>query len=529
MRRPPPYIRPMTLDVAHSSSRQERGARLRTVRICTLLCPPLGLILLWRARELGLGRKILGTIFIPLYSLLYAAALIALLLRFSTLEIEWRGGFPPVLTWHKTHPDYAALEASRRAPPKTPIALTPSAAADWPGFRGPNRDGHYDEQPLATNWPANGLRPLWKQPVGGGYASFALAGGRAFTIEQRRDQEALTAYDAASGTELWACAYPALFNEPLGGEGPRATPFYSDGNVYSLGALGDLLCVDAVTGRVLWKLNILADNFAELLTYGIASSPLVIGDALIVQAGGPRGHSVAAYHKLTGKPIWKVLDDPAAYSSPVLAELAGRAQLLVVTANRAVGLEPSDGARLWSTPWKVNQGNRNNAQPVLLGPNCFLLSAGYGTGCRAVEISPSDTGFAARTLWENKSLKNKFTSSVFWRGCVFGLDEDILTCLDAQTGERKWKDGHYGYGQVVLAGGYLIILSGSGELALVKANPARFEELARFQAINGKTWNHPALAGGRIFIRNAVEMASFDLRPAPATADPVKSKPYEEK
>jgi outer membrane protein assembly factor BamB len=495
-----------------------RASPMGTVRLVTLLCPPLGLLLLWRARAIGLGRKILGTIFVPLYSLLYVAAVIALLMRFTGLEIEWRGGFPPVLTWHKTHPNYAAVETSRRALPQTPPPAAPLIAAeDWPGFRGPNRDGRYDEQPIATNWPADGLRPLWKQPIGGGYASFAIAGGRAFTIEQRRQQEAVTAYDAATGRELWACSYPAFFNEALGGEGPRATPAYSEGKVYSLGALGDLLCLDAATGQAVWKLNILADNVADLLTYGMASSPLVVGDKLIVQAGGRRGQSVAAYDKLTGKPLWKVLDDPAAYSSPMLVQLAGQEQLLIVTAGRAVGLQPADGALLWSTPWKVNQGNRNNAQPVILGPNRFLLSAGYGTGCRAVEISKNDGGFAARSLWQNTSLKNKFTSSVFWQGCVFGLDEDILVCLDAQTGERKWKDGRYGYGQVLLAGGNLIILSGSGELALVRANPDRYEELARFQAIEGKTWNHPALAGGRIFIRNAVQMACFDLRPAGRT------------
>ncbi len=151
--------------------------------------------------------------------------------------------------------------------------------------------------------------------------------------------------------------------------------------------MGDLLCLDAATGQVIWKLNILADNIAKFLTYGIASSPLVVGDKLIVQAGGPRGHSVVAYDKLTGKPIWKVLDDAAAYSSPMLVDLAGQPQLLVVTARRAVGLQPADGALLWSTPWIVNQGNRNNAQPVLLASNRFLLSAGYGTGCRAVEIA----------------------------------------------------------------------------------------------------------------------------------------------
>jgi outer membrane protein assembly factor BamB len=485
------------------------------IRIATLLFPPLGLVLLWRSQQASWPRRILGTIGIGLYSVLYAGVILALLMWFTGLELEWRGGFPPVFTWHKTHPNYDAVEASRRTQPKTPApAQTPVAQADWPGFRGPHRDGHYDETPIATNWPADGLRPLWKQPIGGGYASFAIAGGRAFTIEQRREQEAVTAYDLESGRELWAAAYAAAFDEPLGGEGPRATPFFDEGKVYSLGAMGDFLCLDAASGKVNWKVNILADNQAHLLNYGMAASPLVVEDKVIVQAGGSNGRSVVAYDKLTGKPLWRVLDDEATYSSPMLVELAGQEQLLVVTDHRAVGLQIRDGALLWMTPWIVKEHNRDNAQPVLLATNRFLLSAGYGTGSEAVEVSRTSAGFEARPLWHNTSLKNKFTSSVFWQGFVYGLDEDILVCLDAQTGERKWKEGRYGYGQLVVAGGFLIVLSGDGQLALVKASPDRYEELAHFQAIEGKTWNHPALAGGKILVRNAVQMACFDLRPA---------------
>jgi outer membrane protein assembly factor BamB len=486
---------------------------MKRIRIASLLFPPLGLLLLWSSGQVGLGRKIFGTIGVGLYCLLYVVGMVALLMRFTGLEFEWRGGFPPVLTWHKTHPDYEAVEASRRAQPK--IAVPPpafGAQADWPGFRGPHGDGHYDQTPIATNWPAEGLRPIWKQPIGGGYASFAIAGGRAFTIEQRRDQEAVTAYDVESGRELWAVAYAAKFDEPLGGEGPRATPCFSEGKVYSLGAMGDFLCLDATDGKVVWKLNILTDNFASLLSYGTATSPLVVKDKVIVQAGGAKGRSVVAYNKLTGKAIWRVLDDGAAYSSPMLVQLAGQEQLLVVTQHQAAGLQVQDGALLWTIPWIINQGNRDNAQPVLLATNRFLLSGGYGTGCEAVEVSRTKTGFEAAPLWHNLWLKNKFTSSVFWQGFVYGLDEDMLVCLDAQTGERKWKNGRYGYGQVLVADGYLIVLGGEGQLALIKASPERYEELAHFQAIEGKTWNHPAMSGGKILVRNAVQMACFDLR-----------------
>ncbi len=488
---------------------------MKKVLISSLLFPPLGLVLLWRSLQASLRLKILATIAIALYSVIYFPAAKPVFLRMAGLEIEWRGAVAPVLTWNKTHPNYDALEASRRVQPKAAVApLVPGAQADWPGFRGPLRDAHYDQSPISTNWPAAGLPALWKQPVGGGYASFAIAGGRAFTIEQRRQQEAVTAYDLETGLELWAAAYPAFFTEALGGEGPRATPSFSEGKVYSIGGVGDLLCLDAATGKIVWQVNILTNNSAPLLKYGMAPSPLVVQDKVIVEAGGPKGHSIVAYDKLTGKPLWRALDDKGAYASPMLVSLAGQEQLLVVTELRVLGLQIQDGSSLWMTPWIVNERNRANAQPVLLAANRFLLSAGYGTGCEAVEISRASGRFEARRLWHNIKLRNKFTSSIFWQGYIYGLDEDTLVCLDAQTGERKWREGRYGYGQVVLAGGHLIVLSNDGQLALVKAIPDRYEELAHFQALEGKTWNYPALAGGKILVRNAVQMACFDLRPA---------------
>ena len=505
----------MHISLWHDKERPWHISLMKKIRIVSLLFPPWGLILLWRSDQIALRRKILGAIGLGLYSGIYAGAVAALLMCFTGLELEWRGGFPPVLTWHKTHPDYNAVEASRRVQPATPATpQAPVAQVDWPGFRGPHRDGCYEEIPIATHWPSNGLRPLWKQPIGGGYSSFAIAGGRAFTIEQRRAQEAVTAYDVETGRELWASAYPADFNEMMGGEGPRATPFFSEGKLYSLGAMGDLLCLEAASGKVIWKVNILSDNQASLMYYGMASSPLVVQEKLIVQVGGPNGKSVVAYDKLTGKHIWSALDDGCAYASPMLVQLAGREQLLVVTDRRAVGLQVSDGALLWAMPWIVKQRNRDNAQPVILGTNRFMLSAGYGTGSEAVEVSRTPNGFEAGPLWQNTLMKNKFTSSIFWQGYIYGLDEDRLVCLDAQTGERKWKDGLYGYGQVVEAGGCLIVLSGEGQLALVKASPDHYQELAHFQAIEGKTWNHPAMAGGKVLVRNELQMACFDLRPS---------------
>jgi outer membrane protein assembly factor BamB len=485
------------------------------LRLAALLLPPVGLLLLWRGAH-RLGRKIFGTIGILLYCIPYTILIVWMLVRFTGLEVEWRGGYLPAFTYHKTVPNYEAVEKSRAAQSSYASILSTNLQPTvkppyWTSFRGPNRDGHYDEMPILTKWPAAGLRPLWHQPIGAGYGSFVVAGGLAFTIEQRHDIEMAVAYDLATGREAWTNGWRAFFQESMGGDGPRATPTYHDGNLYVQGAEGEFRCLEAATGKLIWSKNILRDNAASNLYYGMASSPLIVDDKVIIQAVGTNGRSVVAYNRSTGAPVWKALDDPAAYASPMEVDLAGRRQLLIVTSKRAVGLSITDGRLLWEHPWVVKMNNVNIAQPVVMGTNRFFLSAGYGTGCEAVEISHSDTGFSTRSVWKNKSLKNKFSSSVFRKGCIYGLDEDILTCLNAETGERRWKDGHYGFGQLLLTDSHLVILTGDGELALVRAIPDRWEELARFPAIQGKTWNHPCLAQGKLLVRNAVEMACFEL------------------
>jgi outer membrane protein assembly factor BamB len=419
-----------------------------------------------------------------------------------------------VLTFHKTLPNYAAVESHRKGHRRAEGGKVGNnlvaTATDWPEFRGWKRDGHYPDGRIEVSWPTNGLRELWRQPVGGGYASFAIADGVAWTIEQRRDNEAVVAYDMGTGRELWAHVYAARFNEWMGGEGPRATPTFNEGRLYSLGAQGHLKCLDALTGRVLWEHNIVADHKGTNLTYGMAASPLVVDDDVIVLPGGPAG-AVAAYHRLTGERRWAALSETAAYASPMWVELAGRQQLLVVLARRVVGLS-KEGKLLWEYPWRVQYEN-SIAQPVLLSGNSFMISGGYGAGCAAVEITRDGEKFAARQLWRNRNLKNKFASSVAWQGHVYGLDEDILVCLNALTGERQWKGERFGYGQLLLAAGHLIVLGGDGKLSLVKADSRKFHQVAQFKALTGKTWNNPALARGRLLVRNAVEMACYEAGP----------------
>jgi outer membrane protein assembly factor BamB len=394
--------------------------------------------------------------------------------------------------------------------PNAPAGSSPAPSRNyWTNFRGPNRDGRYDEMAVLTNWPAQGLPLVWKEPVGVGYASVTVADGRAYTIEQRRGQEVVAAYDVNTGRETWTQSWNAEYNDETG-DGPRTTPTWDDGWLYALGATGELRCLNAKTGAVRWGKNILSDNGADNLMWAMAASPLVVDDKVIVLPGGSGGKSVVAYNKNTGAPVWRAQNDRQAYVSPMLVTLAGRRQILVVSASRVFGLAPEDGALLWSQSWDTDNGI-NVSQPIIVDNNRFFISSGYGKGAALVEVAGSGGNYQARSIWTNINMKNKFNSSVLHEGYVYGLDEGILTCLDVNTGARKWKGGRYGYGQIIAASGHLIVMSDSGELALVKANPNEYTEVARFGALAGKTWNYPAIAGGKLFVRNAKEMAVYKI------------------
>ena len=469
-----------------------------------------------------------------------AAALVFSLYYFAGVRVALDGRMRPRFIGRA--PDFAALEADRErqrleagaavvpvqtdrplgdqtsSPAATTVPAveaapaTVSARGYWPDFRGPNRDGRYVETAIRTDWPPDGLPRLWKQPIGLGYASFVTANGTAYTIEQRRSREVVAAYEIETGRELWTRGWEADFTEAMGGDGPRATPTYHEGRIYALGAIGELECLDAKTGALIWRHDILEENGAGNLTWGMSASPLIVDDKVIVLPGGARGGSVVAYEKTTGKPLWRSQDDQAGYTSPMLVTLGGMRQLLIVTASRAIGLTVEEGRLLWDYPWETNQGI-NVAQPLLPGNDRVFLSAGYDHGAAMFEVRRSGGRFSTRTLWENNRMKNKFTSSVLHNGYLYGLDEAILACMDAATGELKWKGGRYGYGQILLAGDHIIVLTEDGELVLVEATPQRHVELARFQAIEGKTWNHPVISNGRLLVRNLQEMAAFDLRP----------------
>ena len=473
--------------------------------------------------------SLLRSVAIALAALLaLAAATAGILFGVFDMRVELAGsGLWPIVSFGDAEEHYETLELNRsqhysRLLPAGPppgaatrdAAAAPGAAEDiyWTDFRGPRRDGRYTQTAVRTDWSAQGLDPLWAQPIGGGYASFVVVKGRAFTIEQRRDQEVVAAYDADTGRELWTNAWDTHFQEAMGGPGPRATPTWHAGRLYALGAAGELRALDAGTGELLWRRNILEDAGAENLQWAMAGAPLIVDDLVVVQPGGTNGWSVAAYDHATGEVAWHALDDVQAYTSPMLATVADRRQIVTVTAERAVGLDVADGAPLWEYPW-TPPVVPNMAQPIVFDGNRVFFSSGYGYGAAVIEVSPRGERFAVQEIWRNTRMKNNFSSAVLHDGYIYGMDESILACLDAETGDLQWKGGRYGHGQLLLAGDHLVVLTERGDLALVRATPERHEEIGFSPAIEGKTWNVPALAEGRLLVRNARQMAAFDLRP----------------
>jgi len=444
--------------------------------------------------------------------ILVVVVLAAGVLAAAVREVRFTGNMRPLLVWRWINPSDLALEEHRRAHAVgAPAALElTTLPTDFPEYRGRRRDGVVTGPALARDWGARPPRLLWKQPVGGGYAAFAIAGNLAVTIEQRRGEEALVAYDAVSGGERWSYAYPALFHEIMGGNGPRATPTVADGQVYALGGTGKLVCVDALTGKRRWEVDILEGN--DNLSWGMCGAPLVYDAYVVVSPGSqrPGRHTLVAYQRATGHKAWEAGQARGAYSSPMLATLAGVRQILLLDGEGLAGYDAGTGQELWRFPWETNQ-DINVAQPLVLDGDRVFISSGYGVGCALLEITQRDGKWAVQPVWRKRTMRCKFTSPVARGGHLYGLDEGILVCLDEKTGERQWRDGRYGHGQLLLSGDLLVILAESGELALVEASPAAYRELGRIAVFESKTWNCPALANGNVYVRNDQDMACYDL------------------
>ena len=389
--------------------------------------------------------------------------------------------------------------ATRAAPP-----ATMEMRAEWPGFRGPRRDGIVRGVRIKTDWSGSPPVQLWRRQVGPGWSSFAVSGDLLYTQEQRGNNEVVACYRATTGQPVWTHRDAARFFESNGGAGPRATPTLRNGRVYTFGATGILNALNASNGAVVWSRNAAADTGTEVPTWGFASSPLAVDDVVIVAAAG----QLIAYDFTTGSMRWLGPAGGGGYSSPHLLTIDGVEQILLMSEAGATCVALADGKRLWEHPWPGNA----IVQPALTADGDVLISS-QDSGTRRIAVAHGPGGWTVETRWTSNGLKPYFNDFVLHKGHAFGFDGRILACINLEDGKRKWKGGRYGNGQLVLLPDQdlLLVLSEEGELALVSATPDQFTELARFQAIEGKTWNHPVLVGDLLLVRNGQEMAAFRL------------------
>ena len=479
----------------------------------------------WKARRRGL---------------LIAVALFVLIAGIIRID-SYSGAFAPnfAFRWSPTRQQIAeeywskqTMDSSSSAnePPRANEHKSPTtgndrlleSSDDWAEFRGPRRDGIVRDFSLKSksgqlpDWNTHPPKQRWRHPLGAGMGSFAIVGNRAVTLEQRGQDEAVVCYDFDTGHELWQHRYAAHYVFEVAGEGPRSTPTISRGRVYTLGATGHLCCLELQHGKQLWSHETVSESGASNPIYGTAVSPLIYGNLVIVNPGGPDNQAVVAYHSETGEPAWASGKDQAAYVSPQAATLDGVPQILVYDGIGPKGLQPQVGTELWRYDWS-NTAKIHCSQPLVIDDWHILISSGYGRGSVLLKIEQTAAGWRCDDIWKSRDLKMKFNSGVLHAGHVYGIDEGILACIDVQSGKRRWKGGRYGYGQTLLVEDLLLIQAESGAVAIVAASPEAFHEITRFPALSAKTWNIPVICRGRLLVRNESEAACFDLtNPAPA-------------
>lgn len=411
-------------------------------------------------------------------------------------DLHWR--------WSKT-PEQALLAQASEQPATSNASAPKSTESGWSGFRGPQRDGTVHGVRIKTDWSASPPVELWRRPIGPAWSSFAVQNGRFYTQEQRGEQEVVSCYDVTTGKPIWRHSDNARFYESNAGAGPRATPALSNGRVYTQGGTGIVNALDAATGDVVWTRNSVNDSGAKVPGWGIAGSPLIVNDLVIVAAAG----NLVAYEAATGKTRWLGPPGGTGYSSPQLMTINGIQQIVLLRSTGVMSVSLTDGKLLWEHAWS----GVPIVQPAVASNGDLLISVSESSGLRRLTVGQGSGGWTTQERWTTEDINPWFNDFVVHNGHAFGFDGSSLVCVNLEDGKLKWKGKRYGYGQLVLLPeqDVLLVLSEQGELALAKASTDQFTELAHFPALEGKTWNHPVLVGNILLVRNDHEMAAFKL------------------
>ncbi|HVX13526.1 MAG TPA: PQQ-binding-like beta-propeller repeat protein [Pirellulales bacterium] len=437
------------------------------------------------------------------------------LLRVDGMDGAFRGTFS--WRWTPTPEQRLLAEFGTRQPASPAVAELDDETielepGDWPGFRGPKRDGRVYGVNIATDWKQTPPKKLWSRRVGPGWSSFAVVGKRLFTQEQRGDQELVVCYDADTGDERWQHAEVTRFTEVVAGPGPRGTPEFHAGKIYAQGANGTLCCLEAATGQVIWTQNIAKDSDAKIPQWGFSGSPLVAHGLVTIFAGGPSGKSVLAYDAETGKLAWTTGEGTHSYASTQTATLGDVEQILMASNAGLLSIDPESGKALWVHEWQTDDVARI-VQPAILNGTDILIGTGMGFGTRRIRVGHDRGKWPIKEVWTSKQFKPYYNDFVVHGDQLYGFDGPIFLCFDTEQSKIRWRARGYGNGQVLLLADLdlLLVLTETGEVALVEAQPNKHVELTRIEAITGKTWNHPVIAHGRLYVRNGEEMACFEL------------------
>jgi outer membrane protein assembly factor BamB len=439
------------------------------------------------------------------------ALLVAILLGCSVFMVIRTGGLTAEFDndfhfrWSTTPEQKLLAQAGdETAAPATAPAST-TAETGWSGFRGPQRDSVVHGARIKTDWTATPPVELWRRPIGPAWSSFAVYNGRLYTQEQRGEEEVVACHDLSTGKPVWKHSDRARFYESNAGPGPRATPTLNNGRVYTQGATGIVNVLDAATGAVVWTRNAVDDTGAKVPGWGIAGSPLVVNDLVIVAASG----NLVAYDLASGKPRWQGPTGGTGYSSPQLVTINGVQQVVLLNSNGAISVSLADGKLMWQHKWE----GVPIVQPAVMQNGDLLVSVSESSGLRRLAVAQGSGGWTVQERWTTEDINPWFNDFVVHNGYAYGFNGSSLVCVSLEDGKLKWKGKRYGYGQLILLPEQemLLILSEQGELALAKAAPDQFAELAHFPVLEGKTWNHPVLVGNVVLVRNDHEMAAFRL------------------
>jgi outer membrane protein assembly factor BamB len=437
---------------------------------------------------------------ITMFATILIACSVWTLLRTDGMSGNSRNDF--AWRWSKTAEE-KLLEKTDDANIKiSPDSAVQDTKAEWPGFRGINRDGIVNGIEISTDWKATPPVELWRQPIGPGCSSFAVNGDLFYTQEQRGEEEVVSCYSLTSGKLVWKHGDKTRFYDSHAGAGPRSTPTLAGGRVYTLGGTGIVNVLNAVDGSKIWTRDAATENDVKVLGWGFCGSPIVIDNVVVISLSG----KLVAYDTANGNPIWNCPDGGNSYSSPHLVTIDGVKQVIMMSKTGALSVEPASGKQLWKYDWPITD---RILQPAVVSET-DLLFALETQALRRVNITHKHEEWLVKEVWTTDQMKLNFNDIIIHKDYAFGFDGPSIACIDLKDGKRMWKGAPYRGWLLLLADqDMLIVLTEKGDIALVEAKPEQFKELAKITAIKGKTWNHPAFARDVMLARNAEEMVAF--------------------